>query len=270
MPKKIYFYWGNNTMSWMRYMTLYSFRICNPDWKMIMYVSSPKIKHKVWKMKNYQDFFCYNGNNYMPKIKELDVEICSFQHNTDMTPSHASNFLKWDILSRKGGIYSDMDILWFRPIDKFYDRMKNYDTAICQTDILSIGLLASSGNNKFFKDILERACIIFDKTRYQVAGIEAIYSLYDCPKNDVLKIAAARYPQLRFYNIPYSLIYPYGSKNVEEVFSGRINGLPKDTIGYHWYAAHRISQEFNNILTEKTFKNYKTLFSKIVSDYKLV
>ena len=70
---------------------------------------------------------------------------------------------------------------------------------------------------------------------------------------------------MRFYNIPMNLIYPFDSKRIAEAFefNGEVD-LP-DSIGYHWYAGHRISQKFNNILTEKNFGKYNTLFSKITS-----
>src|SRR3989337_368888 len=119
IPKKIYFFWGNAIMSWMRYMTLKSFRQMNPSWEMILYISQHNVMNKVWKMDNYQDFFCFKGENYIGKIKDLKIDIRQFKENKDMTPSHASNFFKWKILSTDGGIYSDMDILYFKPMDLF-------------------------------------------------------------------------------------------------------------------------------------------------------
>ena len=46
IPKRIFFYWGGSDMSWMRYMTLYSFRKMNPDWEVILYVSDNNQKEK--------------------------------------------------------------------------------------------------------------------------------------------------------------------------------------------------------------------------------
>ena len=262
--KRIYFFWGNPVMSWMRYMTLYSFRRMNPDWDMTIYLSEHKQNGKTWRMRNLQDFFFYDGANYINRINDLGLRIKTINKYQDMTPSHASNFFKWDLLANGGGIYADMDILWVKPIDDFYNRIKGYDVAICQTNFLSIGLLGSSGN-KFFKDIYENTFKNYDKERYQSAGVENIYDLYNCDKENVLDEARKKYPYLWYFNIPMETVYPFNSKQVDEVFSRPVP-MPEKSIGYHWYAGHPTTQKFNNLMNEKNYKKYNTLFSKLCSD----
>jgi hypothetical protein len=267
VDKKIYFFWGNEKMSWMRYMTLYSFRKLNPSWEIILYKAKQKHWQKTWKTNNYQDFFCYNGADYFKKIQSLDIKIEQYKE-TDITPSQISNFFKWEILSKNSGVYADMDILWFKPIDSFYEKVREFDTAICQTQYVSIGLLASSGHNNFFQDLYRNAFKCYNGEYYQTAGIENVYNFLDCVyrHEEVLNKARAKYTGLNFYNIPMDLIYPFDSKRIEEAFSSpcEIKDLPDETIGYHWYAARRVSQSFNNILTEDNYKEHNTLFSKII------
>jgi len=264
--KTIYFFWGNDKMSWMRYMTLKSFRQMNPAWEMVLYRTEQRHKGKIWETNNYQDFFCYNGEDYFNKIQALDIEIRKYK-NSDMTPSHASNFFKWETLANESGVYADMDILWFKPIDKFYKVIKDCDTAICQTDYVSIGLLSSSGNNNFYRELYQNAFKCFNKDYYQTAGVENIYNYFDCVDRhqDVLKQAKIKYPRMKFYNIPMNLIYPFDSKYINRAFCNDVGDIPEETIGYHWYAGKKTSQEFNNILTQDNFMNYNTLFSKIAS-----
>lgn len=266
--KKIYFFWGNEKMSWMRYMTLYSFRKFNPSWEITLCIARQKHWQKTWKTNNYQDFFCYNGVDYFKKIQCLDIKIDQY-NGSDKTPSHASNFFKWEMLAVNSGVYADMDILWFKSIDEFFEEIKNYDTAICQTQYVSIGLLASSGNNIFFQDLYKNAFKCYNSEYYQTAGVENIYNLFDCvyQHEEVLNKAKAKYSKLSFFNIPMETVYPFDSKRIDEAFHNPcdIGELPIKTIGYHWYAGHKTSQEFNNILTEDNFKNHNTLFSKITS-----
>jgi len=268
VSKKIYFFWGNNKMSWMRYMTLYSFRKFNPSWSIFLYVAKQQHNKKLWKTNNYQDFFCYTGKDYLKAVQSLNIEIVQYR-DSNKTPSHASNFFKWEILATKGGVYADMDILWFKPIDEFYEDIKSYDTAICQTQYVSIGLLASSGRNNFFGDLYKNAFTCFHEEYYQTAGVENIYNFYNCTHQhqEVLNKAKVEYPNLSFYNIPMDIIYPFNNERISEAFHNPcdINELPEKTIGYHWYAGHKTSQEFNNILTEDNFKDHNTLFSKILS-----
>ena len=263
VSKHIYFFWGNSVMSWMRYMTLYSFCKFNPEWDITLYLSKHDVNNKTWRMKNIQDFFSYKGENYIDKIHDLGITVEVTEEYRDMTPSHASNFFKWDILANSGGIYADMDILWVKPFDDFYDSFKDYDVAICQTDMVSIGLLGSSGN-KFFGDILENTFKNYNKSRYQSAGVESIYDLYNCDHGDVFKEGINSYPYLKFFNIPMEVVYPFSSKQTDMVFGGD-GELSRATIGYHWYAGHPTAQKYNNILTGENYKEYNTLFTKLCS-----
>lgn len=277
IPKKIFFFWGNDKMSWMRYMTLYSFRKFNPDWEIILYYSDNlSIKHKTWETKNVQDFHLYNGDNYLDKIKKLDIKtikwnLCDnkiINSNLNMGASHLSNFLKWSKLYEDGGIYSDLDIIYFKSINGFYNKLINgdYDTAICQKDFLSIGLLASTKTNAFFKDIFINGINNFNIKQYQSAGAINIYNLYqNVNQKDVLNEAKKRYPNLKFYNIPMNLIYYLDSEKIEYAMSNSINidMFPKESIGYHWYAGHPLSQKYNSLLNHKNYKNHNTTFSKI-------
>ena len=38
IPKIVHFYWGNEKLSYLRYMSVYSFRKLNPDWKIKIHV----------------------------------------------------------------------------------------------------------------------------------------------------------------------------------------------------------------------------------------
>jgi len=292
-------------MSWMRYMTLKSFRMFNPEWEMTLYISDCKSNIKTWPTPETQDYHYFKGVNYMPQIKDLNIKIEHWDfdnnsilpvaNNPSMGASHKSNFLKWEKLSTQGGIYSDMDIIYFKPMDAFYEALKDYNTAICQTQYLSIGLLASSGNNDFFKDIFLNGIDRYKQGEYQSAGVSNIYDLYNkieereeiiktvkgkhphlklydisigCGQSAILDIAKGKYPSLNFYNIPFNLIYPFDSTQVKDAFNVNlsIEDLPEETIGYHWYAGHPITQNFNNLLTEGTYKNIISLFTNIAKE----
>lgn len=284
IPKQIFFFWGNEQMSWMRYMTLKSFRLFNPDWKMILYVSKCTILNKPWTDEVLQDFFSFNGVNYYADIKELNIEIREWDLNkinikrdiniTNISPSQMSNFFKWYTLYEIGGIYSDLDIIYFKPIDKFYNELVNslYDTAICETSYLSIGLLASVKNNKFFLDIFDSCFANFDEKIYQTAGVWNIAKLYGYQSlwtyGTFIDKARKKYPDLSFYNIPFNLVYPLDSNYIEYAFTKdiKISNLPSNTIGYHWYAAHPIAQKFNSLLTKDNYINYDMTFCNIAKE----
>jgi len=276
IPKRIFFYWGNEKMSWMRYMTLFSFAKYNPDFKITLYYNTQLNTEKTWNNHNEQDFFKYKQKNYIDEIKKLNVEIKEWEIPQEIlssdfykiiTPSQLSNMFKFHMLAKEGGIYSDMDILYHRSLSDWLKQINdnNYDTGICQTCHLSIGFLFSAGNNDFYGDIFKNNIKSFHSKNYQSAGVLNIYNLYKVGPAKVLEEAIRKYPNLKFYNIPMNLVYPYNSTQITYAFSHDIDPetLPEETIGYHWYAGHPICQKHNNEINKNSYGNYKNLFCNL-------
>ena len=281
IPKRIFFYWENNKMSWMRYMTLYSFRKFNPDWEMDLYYENNNIiSDNQWDTNNSQDFSSYVGEDYFDKIKDLNINIKKIDFDKDnlsvfknVTPSGKSDIFKWYELSKNGGVYSDMDILYIRPMDELYSHLieNNVDTLICQDNYknvkyLSVGFIASAENNDFYKDIFNN-CFKFNKQdKYETYGVDCLYDSYDMSfsNNDVLNASKIKYPELNIYNLSFKMIYPFNSDRIEYCYNNvDIKEVPSYTIGYHWYAGHPLSQKYNNLLNENNYQNYNNLFCNL-------
>ena len=282
IPKRIFFYWENNKMSWMRYMTLYSFRKLNPEWEIDLYFDDNNDfnDHK-WK-ENIQDYSHFDGVDYFDEIKKLNVNIKQIDSDNDwlsqfknVTPSGKSNIFKWHQLYKHGGFFADMDIIFVKPIDNFYDYLteNNYNTVFSQNrykdimNYLSIGFLASNKNNSFYKDIYENCFKFSNQVEYQTYGVNCVYDLYDMTlkNNDVLSASIEKYKDLKIHNVDFELVYPYDSTKIEYCFNNDIdlNELPPNTIGYHWCAGHPTAQKYNSLLTDKNYKDYNNLFCNI-------
>ena len=274
IPKRIFFYWGGEKMSWMRYMTLYSFRKFNPDWEMVLYLSNNN-NTKSWNGPEEQDFSNYRGDNYLDKISDLNIEIknVEFPENVkdlikDLSPIHESDLFRYYELFRNGGLYCDMDVLFFRPIDEFYGKIKDYDSLIHQDKYnITIGFLGSCVNNLFYKNIF--SCGIFNnKTdNYQSLGVDLIYKIYGGNRIDsqIYDKILNRFRNLKFYNLDTNLIYKYDWTKIDYNFSNPvgIGGFSDDSIGYHWYGGSPISQKYNNLLNETNYMDFKTTFSEL-------
>lgn len=282
IPKRVFFFWGNEKLSWMRYLALKSFKVLNPDWDVILYTSKAKIQDKTWKDPNQQDFHTYSGKNYFDEVSNLDVEVLEWEPDLpDMGPSHMSNFLKWFKLQAHGGIYADMDILWIKPFDSIYEQMKESNTVICCTKYLSIGLLGSTIGNTFYHDLYENAKKVFTKDRYQSVGVINIYRMIygddimtdegcvfwdNLAEQNILEDIQKKYPSLSIYNIPMNTIYPFPHDKMVQVFK-KISPLPEETIGIHWYAGSKIGQEYNCKLTPENIHNEISIFAKYACQY---
>jgi hypothetical protein len=276
------FYWGNETMSWMRFMTFKSFRILNPEWEMVLYLdNSKKNNSKPWNDSTLQDFFNFNGQDFFNKLQELDIKIKTWDPNSkegfDLMkhkagPTQISCLFRWDLLSSEAGFYSDVDVLYVRPIEEYYNQVKNYDTILCyRLGYFSIGFLGSSGNNNaFFRDILKNSFSSFDIREYQTAGVlnnydwlKKIADIKNKSNNyeiDFWKILEEKY-SVKNYNNPMELIYNWHWNQMEEVFLKLHKEIPSNCIGIHWYGGNDISQKFNNFLDSSNYKNYDNTFT---------
>ena len=70
IPKKAHFYWGGERLSFLRWMTLKSFRIFNPDWEIILHRPTiPFHLHKTWTSPQQGEAFI--GNNYEDLLPQI-------------------------------------------------------------------------------------------------------------------------------------------------------------------------------------------------------
>jgi len=238
---------------------------------MIVHVSETCTKtDKPWESHEEQDFFTYRGKDYFKNLKELAIEVKEYKTNSwikKIPANHKCDIFRWNCLSRISGLYSDMDVLFIKPIDEFYEKIKNYDSIICHNgEYFSLGLMGSSGENQFFEDLYIQALSSFNIKEYQCVGPDVICAfmrvLGTAPNaKNCWKTVCEKYTPSTFYNCEMELIYPWTFTKMKEVFEQIHEELPKNCIGIHWYAGDPISQKYNNLLTETDYKKYKNTFT---------
>lgn len=276
IPKKIFFYWSGANLSWMRCMTLFSFRKFNPDWDITLYVSENN-NDKNWGGHEEQDFSNYKGKNYFPLLEKLNIKIEKINLPDDvknkvknLSPIHESDIFRYYELFTNGGIYADMDILFFRPIDKFYNQLveNDIDTLIHQDkSFITIGFLGSTKGNIFYKEILDKALNVDIYNDYQSFGVDLIYSIYDAnrQKSQILDKIKKKHPNLNIFNLKNETVYNFDWTMIEYNYQTGVDitAFSKESIGYHWFGGHPLSQMFNNVLNEDNYKDYNTTFCRL-------
>lgn len=276
IPKRIFFYWSGNNLSWMRYMTLFSFRKFNPDWEVVLYLSDNNITTKTWNGTEQQDFFRYNGINYLDKLEELNIKIEKVELPDELksipniSPIHESDLYRYYQLYKTGGFYCDMDVLFFRSMNSFYNTIieNNIDTVVhqCSTH-MAIGFLGSSIDNEFYKELFDFGISNFNTSDYQSMGVDLFYKKYNGDRNrsNILPNIISTHPNLNVYNIPISLIYFFDWTKISYNYENLVyvNKFDKESIGYHWFGGSELSQKYNNILTEDNYRDHNTTFSAI-------
>ena len=269
IPPVMNFYWAGDNLSWMRFMTLCSFRFYHPSWKIVVHRSDSD-GSKQWASSETQDSQTYHGPNYSKRIKRLNVEVREWKPpKENLAPVHASDLLQWEILSTEGGFYADMDVLFVKPLP--YDHIKKHDAVFCLSEgFMAIGFFGASPNNPLFKQVNSTALEGYRGNRYQSTGAEAIYKTtdvwpnwakYNFPGEQAAARLATSFPTLSLHTLPDFAVYPFNYKSTSSVFAESHN-LPPECFALHWFGGNNLSQEWNSRLTEKNFREFPSTFTR--------
>lgn len=255
MNKTMNFYWGNSQMSFLRYLTLYSFCKYNPDWEVVLRVYMHQEKRR-WTSEEksdkdfpeYPDF--YSHVKKLPvKIKYLNEFVQDGIEDEHMADAHVKDLMNWRILSTTGGFVADMDILFFRPMSKLVgleaDTVINCFDKMPSPSYIPVTLMGSQGDNRFYGDILRTAVEMYDPEVYESCGASAMpYTSIDFIRED--------YPELSVTKMPDTSVYPLVTKyeNGLELIhkENRLEELLeiKEAVGVHWYAGSPLGQMSNS------------------------
>jgi glycosyltransferase involved in cell wall biosynthesis len=254
IPKTMAFFWASPTMSWMRYLTLASFRRYHPDWRMVLY-TMPSTGGKTW-ASDEQLSDLVPTKNYTARLTELGVEIVDWVPPVQgLAPAHASDLCGWDYLWQQGGFFSDMDILW---VDRLsYDDLCKADGVFCLSGgYMAIGFLASKKGVPLFRAIAAEARLNYSPLRYQNTGAEAVYRLAGVgsnwgqmkrPGEECLNSFRKKWPASNFLALPDYVIYPFTYQQIDAIFQQK-RDIPTGCRGIHWFGGSPISQEWNKVI----------------------
>jgi len=276
IPKIANFYWGSNKMSFMRYMTIKSFKTHNPDWSVHLYLPKVLSESRTWgEDDNHHryDRTDYTGElDYFDKlleevsVKTIYVDFSNSPLTNEASEVHKSDYLRWNILNKNGGLWCDMDIIFFKSLNNANFNIKNHsnvDTIMCydprHNSMPSIGFMMAEKNNILFKTYAKLSMNNFDPSKYQSIGSDMIINLY--PTYELLASAFNN----QIHNLDVDSVYYYDFKNLNNIYEiNAFKELKEKGIGIHWYGGHPTSQKYNNLITHENYQDYdNTLCSAI-------
>lgn len=258
IPKILTLYWGGN-LSFLRYLTVSSFKKYNPDWRVIVFY--PAFPNCAISWSTGEQAGVYTGADYFEKLSNLaeliPIRMDSIGFSDSIPEVHKSDIVRLWALSEYGGLYSDMDILYFKPlvIPESTNLIISFDEVghYFSNGFIGCSIVAKSFYSNLFK--------ITSSTLgggYQSFG-PSIFNSH---------VQRANYPA-DVWNIPMSLIYQYNSYHVEELLIENSNELstlfPDDSIGCHWYGGHPATRYWENKITEDSYK-FNNIISKVVQE----
>lgn len=281
IPKKIGFYWSKNKLSFLRYLTLYSFRKYNPDWAVTLYLDKAEPKKSEWLTPEQQDLTQYKGADYLEKVKDL-VTVEEWESPIAMNPAHACDYCQWETLATRGGFFADMDILFLKSLNNFYEELCGNESLVCKVGYnLAIGFLGSSKGSDLYTTVYDEAKnFLFPPIGYQMMGTDLLKYIWQNSPRITTKTRRGFEKEeiglLEFYltkfvgvsEINKLYFYPWEWSQMNLVFEESLSRLPAITLGLHWYGGTSVAQKYNNLITEKTLTTSTicNLVKKVLND----
>jgi len=269
VPKILHVFWSNNILSFLRFQTINTFSKYNPDWQIRYYY--PKVKYTGERLWNRDFPGQLIGRDYttmvsaLPNTQMIEVDFDSWGIG-NIPEVYRSDLLRLKMLEAEGGIYVDMDILFFKPMaDCWFNRLEYSET---NTIIsyhptryhYSIGFLGSSKGNLFYKHLYDAGRKkIVNKGDYQFLGIILWHGCFQTP-SDILRT----YPQLKILDIEMDLVYSLDSRQIKEIYELNVPLTNLKTVGLHWYAGHPLGVPAENNIREDTYKNINNTIAAVL------
>src|SRR5690606_19256542 len=122
VPKIAHFYWGGGKLLYMRYLSIISFLKYNPDWAVVFWQPKEPFKGRSWYTDIYppkiKEELC---KDYLPevlkKVHHIEVDFKALGAAKNMSEVHKNDYIRVHALKLYGGLWSDMDIIYFKGVD---------------------------------------------------------------------------------------------------------------------------------------------------------
>ena len=275
IPKVLYLYWGNETISFLRAFSITSFASLNPDWHVVIIKNHNQNEQRRWQTGETSDKDYYTGEDYsyvFDRFSNIELKPFNFDRIYEIDPKmadvHVKDILNWFLLSTSGGFVVDTDVLFFKPFAEKFARIALNDIALTcfknlpAKDYIPVTFMGSSPNNPFFSKIYENAKKFYRPNDYQSCGTY-------CMGYRTLEEIAQDYQQLSIYDLgdiiyPFMTQYSFNSALHMIHFQNCFSKIPDNVIGIHWYGGCSIARKSNeNINHENCMVIENTLTAAI-------
>lgn len=249
IPRLLHLYWGKDKpLSWLRWLTVRTFAMLNPDWRVIVWHPKKPGRPPQWATKEHS-FYSWSGPDWFKRLGDagsnVETRLAPLDDfPQDMTEVHRSDLLRWRLLHTMGGFWSDIDIVYFRPM---LDLKLDYssDALLCWGEIpelahwQAIGFLAGAPGSPLFKAMEELGLALakVPALDYQEFGTNLLLKF--AAPGQLVSVGGCRIGQ-----IPQHTVYPFASVRSQQMAlwsRHSIMDVRDCTVGIHWFAAQRQS-----------------------------
>ncbi len=260
VPKLAHFYWGGGNLLYMRFLSITSFMKHNPDWVVVFHYPKEPFKGRSW----YTDMYPPKINealckDYFPEVLKLnvirnEVDFKSLGATKNISEVHKNDYIRVHALKLYGGLWSDMDIIYFKGVDSLEvnkEENKGKEVYVCISDYgHSTGFNMALPESEFFTFLSERLNKEYKPSAYQCWGPDMwnkYFKTLEHIKNGC--------------EIGMEAVYAHNAHQVAELLKDKPRFTDR-SIGCHWYGGNIIWPEFFN----KTSGGEKNLPNSIIKD----
>ena len=252
IPHNLYLFWDGSPMSYLQLLTVASFHKYNPEWGIYVYVPNTTYQ-QLAKNTFIPD---YIGTDWYSELCDLDYvkivrfDLSEFGIKPDSHGIQCSDQWRARILRQKGGMYSDFDVLWLKPMTEFVNvecdgDPKDFDCVVSLSQYnkgyhSNSNIMAEQGS-RFLKDVIEMQASVKPPYGHQAFYLDLINKAY--PTLDSIRKTHPRVLAMK-----YKTFFPYGLFDLKRLYS-MTDLTPirdKDVMAVHWYNGAKESKTYVN------------------------
>ena len=241
-------------MSYLQALTVVSFRKYNPDWKIFVYVPKQAYTGGSKYIPKYigQDFFHIVEKTDGVTIDTVDLDAYNIDSN--LHNILRSDILRYHKLYENGGVWSDFDVLWLRPVEYFKNIEYYGNTPIDEiTSVVSlikdtagghsIGIMIHCKHDEYIKSVVDLTKQVKPPFSHEIFGSVMISKTYPTLTSLSNFKGLVGVKHQTYY--PYDIHPPHPTIN--RLYHGNdLSCITKDTTCLHWYNGHTLSKEYLN------------------------
>jgi len=254
IPKILHMYWDRTPMSRLQTFTVSTFHKHNPDWTINVYVPKQKYTGSSRYIPNYKGIDRFYLVEQLDYVNIVEVDLNDYGIKLELHNILRSDILRYHLLYEQGGVWSDFDVIWIKPIDHFRNIEYHGDTPIEDVSAVvsfirgthgghSIGIMIHCKHDPYAKALIELTKTVKPPYGHEVFGGLMLHRGY--PTLESLScfktIIGARFET--YY--PYNIHPPNPTFN--KLYVGNdLSYINNNVLCVHWYNGKPLSKQYVN------------------------
>lgn len=256
IPKTLHLYWDLSPMSFLQALTTVSFRRYNPDWEINCYVPKQQYIGNAKYIPDYKGKDFFHLAISVPGVNVIEISLDDYGIDLKHHDILRSDILRYHKLYECGGVWSDFDVIWLKPVEYF--SQTDYFGKALPEDISavvsfisgidvghSIGVLMHKQYDPYIGSVIELTKQVKPPFKHETFGAVMLNTAY--PTLDVVRSKFPNTVGARFETYyPYCIHPP--NKTIQDLYT-KVHMVPledKNVMCLHWYNGHVLSKNYIN------------------------